>query len=83
QAFDVCVYEQPDALHLPLSGRGKRPRTSIGGGLPDPGTPMAADLAASSPVMWEQDADPFAGAADDFPAFNEEELAWLRELLPQ
>nr|WP_284570726.1 hypothetical protein [Xanthomonas oryzae] len=44
---------------------------------------MAADLAASSTVMWEQDAAPFAGAADDFPAFNEEELAWLMELLPQ
>ncbi|MGW8346585.1 type III secretion system effector avirulence protein AvrBs3 (plasmid) [Xanthomonas axonopodis pv. khayae] len=83
QSFEVRVSEQPDALHLPLSWRVKRPRTRIGGGLPDPGTPMAADLAASSPVMWEQDADPFAGAADDFPAFNEEELAWLRELLPQ
>ncbi|MGW8346734.1 hypothetical protein ACWGY7_23420 (plasmid) [Xanthomonas axonopodis pv. khayae] len=83
QSFEVRVPEQPDALHLPLSWRVKRPRTRIGGGLPDPGTPMAADLAASSPVMWEQDADPFAGAADDFPAFNEEELAWLRELLPQ
>ncbi|RBB09960.1 avirulence protein, partial [Xanthomonas oryzae pv. oryzae] len=69
--------------HLPLSWRVKRPRTRIGGGLPDPGTPIAADLAASSTVMWEQDADPFAGAADDFPAFNEEELAWLMELLPQ
>ncbi|MGW8346744.1 type III secretion system effector avirulence protein AvrBs3 (plasmid) [Xanthomonas axonopodis pv. khayae] len=83
QSFEVRVPEQPDALHLPLSWRVKRPRTRIGGGLPDPGTPMAADLAASSTVMWEQDADPFAGAADDFPAFNEEELAWLRELLPQ
>ncbi|MGW8342388.1 type III secretion system effector avirulence protein AvrBs3 [Xanthomonas axonopodis] len=83
QAVEVRVPEQRDALDLPLSWRVKRPRTRIGGGLPDPGTPMAADLAASSPVMWEQDADPFAGAADDFPAFNEEELAWLRELLPQ
>ncbi len=44
---------------------------------------MDADLVASSTVVWEQDADPFAGAADDFPAFNEEELAWLMELLPQ
>ncbi|WP_341273084.1 hypothetical protein [Xanthomonas oryzae] len=44
---------------------------------------MATDLAASSTLMWEQDVDHFAGAADDFPAFNEEELAWLRELLPQ
>ncbi|XHR10306.1 TAL effector repeat-containing protein [Xanthomonas citri pv. mangiferaeindicae] len=83
QSFEVRVPEQRDALHLPLSWRVKRPRTKIGGGLPDPGTPMAADLAASSTVMWEQDADPFARAADDFPAFNEEELAWLTELLPQ
>ncbi|MCC8568003.1 avirulence protein, partial [Xanthomonas citri pv. fuscans] len=83
QAVEVRVPEQRDALHLPLSWSVKRPRTRIGGRLPDPGTPMAADLAASSTVMWEQDADPFAGAADDFPAFNEEELAWLRELLPQ
>ncbi|WP_372167578.1 type III secretion system effector avirulence protein AvrBs3 [Xanthomonas axonopodis] len=83
QSFEVRVPEQRDALHLPLSWRVKRPRTSIGGGLPDPGTPTAADLAASSTVMREQDEDPFAGAADDFPAFNEEELAWLRELLPQ
>ncbi|XUP32356.1 hypothetical protein WCN78_16005 [Xanthomonas axonopodis pv. vasculorum] len=44
---------------------------------------MDADLAASSTVMWEQDAAPFAGAADDFPAFNEEEIAWLMELFPQ
>ncbi|WP_341809103.1 type III secretion system effector avirulence protein AvrBs3 [Xanthomonas oryzae pv. oryzicola] len=83
QAVEVRVPEQRDALHLPLSWRVKRPRTRIGGGLPDPGTPIAADLAASSTVMWEQDAAPFAGAADDFPAFNEEELAWLMELLPQ
>ncbi|KOR41945.1 avirulence protein [Xanthomonas oryzae] len=83
QAVEVRVPEQRDALHLPLSWRVKRPRTRIWGGLPDPGTPMAADLAASSTVMWEQDVDHFAGAADDFPAFNEEELAWLMELLPQ
>ncbi|WP_434557181.1 hypothetical protein [Xanthomonas oryzae] len=83
QSFEVRVPEQRDALHLPLSWRVKRPRTRIGGGLPDPGTPIAADLAASSTVLWEQDAAPFAGAADDFPAFNEEELAWLMELLPQ
>ncbi|UXW08137.1 hypothetical protein IXO220_017470 [Xanthomonas oryzae pv. oryzae] len=83
QSFEVRVPEQRDALHLPLSWRVKRQRTRIGGGLPDPGTPIAADLAASSTVMWEQDAAPFAGAADDFPAFNEEELAWLMELLPQ
>ncbi|MFA9968711.1 TAL effector repeat-containing protein, partial [Xanthomonas euvesicatoria] len=79
QSFEVRVPEQRDALHLPLSWRVKRPRTSIGGG----GTPTAADLAASSTVMREQDEDPFAGAADDFPPFNEEELAWLMELLPQ
>ncbi|MBV6885891.1 TAL effector repeat-containing protein, partial [Xanthomonas campestris pv. euphorbiae] len=83
QAVEVLIPEQRDALHLPLSWGVKRPRTRIGGGLPDPGTPMAADLAASSTVMWEQDVDPFAGAADDFPAFNEEEIAWLMELLPQ
>ncbi|AUI90612.1 type III secretion system effector avirulence protein AvrBs3 [Xanthomonas oryzae] len=83
QAVEVRVPEQRDALHLPLSWSVKRPRTRIGGGLPDPGTPMATDLAASSTLMWEQDVDHFAGAADDFPAFNEEELAWLRELLPQ
>ncbi|RBK21264.1 avirulence protein, partial [Xanthomonas oryzae pv. oryzae] len=83
QAVEVRVPEQRDALHLPLSWSVKRPRTRIGGGLPDPGTPIAADLAASSTVLWEQDAAPFAGAADDFPAFNEEELAWLMELLPQ
>ncbi|MBO9838882.1 TAL effector repeat-containing protein, partial [Xanthomonas phaseoli pv. dieffenbachiae] len=84
QAVEVRVPEQRDALHLPpLSWGVKRPRTRIGGGLPDPGTPMDADLAASSTVMWEQDADPFAGAADDFPAFNEEEMAWLMELFPQ
>ncbi len=61
QSFEVRVPEQHDALHLPLSWRVKRPRTRIGGGLPDPGTPIAADLAASSTVMWEQDAAPFAG----------------------
>ncbi|WP_139118160.1 hypothetical protein, partial [Xanthomonas graminis] len=60
----------------------KRPRTRIGCGLPDPGTPTHGDLAASSAAFWEQDADPFAGAAEDFPAFDEEEIAWLRELLP-
>ncbi|MEG8066248.1 TAL effector repeat-containing protein [Xanthomonas hortorum pv. gardneri] len=82
QAVEVLVPEQRDALHLPLLSWGvKRPRTRIGG-LLDPGTPMDADLVASSTVVWEQDADPFAGTADDFPAFNEEELALLMELLP-
>ncbi|KPL49310.1 hypothetical protein XAXN_08305, partial [Xanthomonas axonopodis] len=70
--------------HLPpLSWGVKRPCTRIGGGLPDPGTTMDANLAASSTVMWEQDAAPFAGAADDFPAFNEEEMACFMELFPQ
>nr|WP_230455237.1 hypothetical protein [Xanthomonas oryzae] len=61
QSFEVRVPEQHDALHLPLSWRVKRPRTRIGGGLPDPGTPIAADLAASSTVLWEQDAAPSQG----------------------
>ncbi|CTP86735.1 putative avirulence protein [Xanthomonas translucens pv. arrhenatheri LMG 727] len=84
QATEVLVPEQRDALHvLPLIGWGlKRPRTRIGGGLPDPGTPTRGDLAASSAAFCEQDADPFAGAAEDFPAFDEEEMVWLRELLP-
>ncbi|MEA0911638.1 avirulence protein, partial [Xanthomonas campestris pv. campestris] len=61
QAVEVLVPEQRDALHLPLLSWGvKRPRTRIGG-LLDPGTPMDADLVASSTVVWEQDADPFAG----------------------
>ncbi|WP_230938586.1 hypothetical protein, partial [Xanthomonas translucens] len=57
-----------------------RRRTRIGG-LPDPGTPTHGDLAASSGAFLEQDADPFAGAAEDFPAFDQEEIAWLKELL--
>ncbi|SON94813.1 hypothetical protein XFF6990_170008 [Xanthomonas citri pv. fuscans] len=44
---------------------------------------MDADLAASSTMIWEQDAAPFVGEEDDFPAFNEEEMAWLMELFPQ
>ncbi|MCL1525003.1 TAL effector repeat-containing protein, partial [Xanthomonas nasturtii] len=84
QAVEVRVPEQRDALHSPpLSWGVKRPRTKIGGGLPDPGTPMDADLAASSTMIWEQDAAPLAGAADDFPAFDEEDMAWLMELFPQ
>ncbi|AZU34893.1 hypothetical protein [Xanthomonas phaseoli] len=44
---------------------------------------MHADLAASSTVTWERDAAPFAAAAaGDLPAFNDEELAWLMELVP-
>jgi len=75
--------EQPDALHARLpSGWGlKRPRTKISGGLPDPGTPTSADLTASGTVFVEQDAAFFADAEDDFPAFNEEEMAWLMTLL--
>ncbi|KKY05382.1 hypothetical protein RM64_24450, partial [Xanthomonas phaseoli pv. phaseoli] len=84
QAVEVRVPEQHEGLHFPpLSWGVKRPRTRIGGGLPDPGTPMDADLAASSTMIWEQDAAPFVGEADDFPAFNEEEMAWLMELFPQ
>ncbi|QDI05572.1 avirulence protein [Xanthomonas cerealis pv. cerealis] len=84
QAAEVFVPEQRDAARLlPLSSWGvKRQRTRIGGGLPDPGTPTDGELAASSAALWEQDADPFAGAAEDFPAFDQEEIAWLMELLP-
>ncbi|WP_426683433.1 type III secretion system effector avirulence protein AvrBs3 [Xanthomonas translucens pv. undulosa] len=82
QAAEVFVPEQRDAPPLlPLSSWGvKRRRTRIGG-LPDPGTPTHGDLAASSAAFLEQDADPFAGAAEDFPAFDQEEIAWLKELL--
>ncbi|MFN6508737.1 type III secretion system effector avirulence protein AvrBs3 [Xanthomonas translucens] len=82
QAAEVFVPEQRDAPPLlPLSSWGvKRRRTRIGG-LPDPGTPTHGDLAASSAAFLEQDADPFAGAAEDFPAFDQDELAWLKELL--
>ncbi|KWV14259.1 hypothetical protein ATB53_14110 [Xanthomonas translucens] len=82
QADEVRVPEQRDApLLLPLSSWGvKRRRTRIGG-LPDPGMPTDGELAASSAAFLEQDADPFAGAAEDFPAFDQDELAWLKELL--
>ncbi|MGL0785673.1 type III secretion system effector avirulence protein AvrBs3 [Xanthomonas translucens] len=82
QAAEVFVPEQRDAPPLlPFSSWGvKRRRTRIGG-LPDPGTPTHGDLAASSAAFLEQDADPFAGAAEDFPAFDQEEIAWLKELL--
>ncbi|KKY05902.1 hypothetical protein RN19_25280, partial [Xanthomonas phaseoli pv. phaseoli] len=84
-AVEVPVREQHAALDsLPPSWGAKRPRTRIGGGLADPGTPMHGDLAASSTVAWEHDAAPFAAAeAGDFPAFNDEEIAWLMELFPQ
>jgi len=74
--------EQSDALHAHLSGsRGlKRPRTKPGGGLPDPGTPTGADLAASSTVFVGQDAANSAGADDDFRAFDEDGITWLMDL---
>ncbi|CTP93369.1 hypothetical protein XTPLMG728_3743 [Xanthomonas translucens pv. poae] len=52
---------------------------------------MDGELAASSAAFCEQDAVPFAGEeedfpafddAEDFPAFDQEEIAWLMELLP-
>ena len=74
--------EQPDALDAHLSGSWglKRPRTKRGGGLPDPGTPTGADLAASSTVFVGQDTVAIARVEDDFPAFNDDEVAWLMEL---
>nr|ASM90837.1 TAL effector repeat array acceptor [Cloning vector pXtale] len=83
QAAEVFVPEQRDAPPLlPLSSWGvKRQRTRIGG-LPDPGMPTDGELAASSAAFLEQDADPFAGAAEDFPVFDQEEIAWLMTLLP-
>ena len=75
---------QPDALdtHLPRGWSHKRPRTKMGYGLSDPGTPTDADLAASSTVFVGQDTTHLADAEDDFPAFNDEEMAWVMELLP-
>ncbi|QSQ45261.1 avirulence protein [Xanthomonas translucens pv. translucens] len=66
QAAEVRVPEQRDAPPLlPLSSWGvKRRRTRIGG-LPDPGMPTDGELAASSAAFCEQDADLFAGAAED------------------
>ncbi|MBC3971870.1 Avirulence protein AvrBs3, partial [Xanthomonas translucens pv. undulosa] len=83
QAAEVFVPEQRDAPPLlRLSSWGvKRQRTRIGG-LPDPGMPTDGELAASSAAFLEQDADPFAGAAEDFPVFDQEEIAWLMTLLP-
>ena len=81
QSAETPVSEQPDKPHAFSLGSWsvKRPRTSIGGGLPDPGTPTDADLAASFPA---QDAVCFAAAEEDFPAFDDEEIEWLMELLP-
>ncbi|WP_058196415.1 type III secretion system effector avirulence protein AvrBs3 [Xanthomonas translucens] len=84
QAAEVFVPEQRDAARLlPLSSWGvKRQRTRIGGGLPDPGTPTNADLAASSAAFLEQAAAFFGGAGEDPLRFEEEEIAWLMTLLP-
>jgi len=83
QPAEAQVSEQPDALqvHLPIGWGAKRPRTEIGGGLPDPGAPTDADLAASNTVFATHDATAFAGTKDDFQAFNDEEMAWLMDLL--
>jgi len=82
---EARVPAQPDLLDVLLPGGwgAKRPRTKISGGLPDPGTPTDADIAASSTVFVGQDAASFSGTEEDFPAFDEEEMAWLMELLPQ
>jgi len=82
QPAEAQVSEPPDALHVHLSsGWGaKRPRTKIGGGLQDPGTPAGADLAASSTAFLRQDVVSFADAEDDFPAFDDAEIAWLMGL---
>ena len=84
QTAPARVSEQPDGLHALVPGGWgiKRPRTKIGGGLPDPGTPTEADLATSSTLFVQHDAGTFAGAEDDFPAFNDEETAWLMTLFP-
>jgi len=84
QPAQARIPEQPDALdmHLLNGWSRKRSRTKIGHGLLDPGTPTVADLAASITVFAGDDAVPLAGAEDDFPAFDDEEMAWLMELLP-
>ena len=76
--------EQPDALdaHLPSGWSRKRSRTKIGHGLLDPGTPTDADLEASNTLFVGQDAATFASTEEDFPAFDDEEMEWLMELLP-
>ena len=84
QLAEAWTPEQPDApdVHLPSGWGLKRTRTRIGGGLPDPGTPTDADLEASNTLFVGQDAVTFAGADEDFPAFDDEEIEWLMELLP-
>jgi type III effector protein AvrBs3 len=76
--------EQPDALdaHLPSGWSRKRSRTKIGHGLLDPGTPTDADLEASNTLFVGQDAATFASTEEDFPAFDDEEMEWLIQLLP-
>jgi len=80
---EARVPAQPDLLDVLLPGGwgAKRPRTKISGGLPDPGTPTDADIAASSTVFVGQDAASFSGTEEDFPAFDEDEIAWLMALL--
>ena len=84
QPAETGVPEQPDTLHVQLpSGWGvKRTRTKVSGGLLDPGTPTDADLAAASTAFQQRDGDSVANAEEDFPAFNDEEMEWLMELLP-
>ncbi|WP_458379719.1 avirulence protein [Xanthomonas graminis] len=84
QAAEVLVPEQrdADALHSLTPSRWGVKRLHTSGGPADPGTPMDGELAASSAAFCEQDAVPFAGEEEDFPAFDQEEIAWLMELLP-
>jgi len=84
QPTEVPVPEQPESLHAYLPGGWgrKRRRTNIGGGLPDPGTPTRADLAASSTVFQRQDAATCAATEHEFRAFNDEEMTWLMALFP-
>jgi len=84
QPAQARLPEQPDALHALLSSgwSTKRARTKVEGGLQDPGTPTDADLTASNSVFVGQDATSVAGAAEDFPFFDEEEMDWLNTLLP-
>jgi len=76
--------EQPDAVdaHLPNDWGRKRLRSKIGSGLPDPGMPTDADLEACNTLFVGQDAALLAGAEENFPAFNDEEMAWVMTLLP-
>ena len=84
QPAEVRACEQPDLpdVHLPSGWDVKRPRTKISGGLPDPGTPTDADLAASSTVFVGQDAASSSGTEEDFPVFDDEQMEWLMQLFP-